>query len=80
MPGILAARRTWVDIARATGRHIDVPNDPDDEDLPHTDRASSEEGVWFSQSLLLGSDDDMSEVIEAARRISEWCEQVVADA
>lgn len=73
MPGVLAARRTWVDIARATGREIDVPIDPNDEGLTHTDRASREEGVWFSQSLLLGTDDDMADVIEAVRRIRAWC-------
>lgn len=74
MPGVLAARRTWVDIARATGRTVDVPQDPDDEALSHTDRASRQEGVWLGQSVLLGSDDDMADVIEAARRIRRWCD------
>ena len=74
MPGVLAARRTWVEIARATGRHFDVPANPDDEALPHTDRASREEGIWLSQSLLLGTDDDMADVIAAAQRIRDWCD------
>jgi dTDP-4-amino-4,6-dideoxygalactose transaminase len=74
MPGVLAARRTWSEIARATGRAIDIPTDPDAEDLPNTDRASREEGVWLGQSLLLGSDADMADVITAARRIREWCD------
>jgi dTDP-4-amino-4,6-dideoxygalactose transaminase len=74
MPGVLAARKTWSDIARATGRAIGVPTDPDAEDLPNTDRASREEGVWLGQSLLLGSDADMADVITAAHRIREWCD------
>ena len=47
---------------------------PDDEALPHTDRASREEGIWLSQSLLLGTDDDMADVIAAAQRIRDWCD------
>ena len=75
MNGVVAARQTWVEIARAAGRAISVPSDPDDERLPNTDRASREEGVWFSQSLLLGTDDDMADVIEATRRIRGWCDE-----
>jgi dTDP-4-amino-4,6-dideoxygalactose transaminase len=74
MPGVLAARRKWIEIARATGQHVSVPDHPDNEDLPATDHASRNAGVWFSQSLLLGDDEDMADVIHAARRIRAWCD------
>ena len=73
MPGVIAARRTWIDLALRTGRRVLVSDDPDEVGLRVTDRASREEGIWFSQSLLLGEDDDMVDVVEAARRIRAWC-------
>jgi hypothetical protein len=37
-------------------------------DVPHATR-SGEETVWFEQTLLLGTDEDMDEVIAACRKI-----------
>lgn len=73
MRGICAARQRWVEIARAAGHAVELPGSPDEESLPVTDWASREAAVWLGQSVLLGGDDDMHDVIEAASRIANWC-------
>ena len=39
--------------------------------LPETERACSDEAVWFSQSVLLGSKEDMDDIIRAVSKIQE---------
>ncbi|NPV78848.1 MAG: DegT/DnrJ/EryC1/StrS family aminotransferase [Firmicutes bacterium] len=37
--------------------------------LPATERACNEEGVWIPQSVLLGSKEDMDDIIEAVEKV-----------
>jgi dTDP-4-amino-4,6-dideoxygalactose transaminase len=40
-------------------------------DCPVTERACEEEGVWFTQNMLLGTKDDMDDIVKAVRKIKE---------
>jgi len=51
---------------------VTCPDSPDEENLPVTDRASREEGVWFGQSVLLSDHRAMSQIIEAVSKIQAW--------
>ena len=55
--------------ARAAGRPVTLPASPDAEALPATERACSAEGVWLTQNVLLGSEADMSQIVEAVAKV-----------
>ncbi|MGC9522433.1 MAG: DegT/DnrJ/EryC1/StrS family aminotransferase [Anaerolineae bacterium] len=38
-------------------------------ECPVTERACAEEGVWFSQSMLLGSESDMNDIVTAVKKV-----------
>jgi len=38
---------------------------------PETEKACREEGVWFFQSMFLGSQDDMDDIVNAVKKIKE---------
>ena len=38
---------------------------------PVTERACDDEAVWFKQSVLLGTEEDMDDIVEAIQKISE---------
>ena len=38
-------------------------------DCPVTERACSEEGIWFSQSMLLGTHEDMDDIVTAVEKV-----------
>jgi len=38
-------------------------------DCPVTERACSEEGIWFSQSMLLGTHADMDDIVAAVEKV-----------
>ena len=40
-------------------------------DCPVTERACDEEGVWLTQNLLLGSEDDMDDIVRAIAKIQK---------
>jgi dTDP-4-amino-4,6-dideoxygalactose transaminase len=40
-------------------------------DFPVTERACSEEGVWFFQSMLLGTKADMDDIVEAVLKVKQ---------
>lgn len=72
MPAVLLERRKWAMLATECGRQVTCPESPEAEDLPVTDRASREEGVWFGQSVLLGDQCAMHHVVEAVAKIQAW--------
>ena len=72
MPAVLSERRKWAMLANECGRQVTCPDSPDEENLPVTDRASNEEGVWFGQSVLLSDHRAMSQIIEAVSKIQAW--------
>jgi dTDP-4-amino-4,6-dideoxygalactose transaminase len=45
-------------------------------DCPVTERACFEEGVWFGQSMLLGSKADMDDIVEAILKIKQSSSQL----
>jgi dTDP-4-amino-4,6-dideoxygalactose transaminase len=45
-------------------------------DCPVTERACSEEGVWFGQSMLLGSKKDMDDIAEAVLKVKLAIDEV----
>lgn len=45
--------------------------------LPETERACREEGVWFSQNVLLGTKEDMDDIILAIKKIQENVEEIL---
>ena len=53
------------------GKKTDFPVDYASMRLPQTERACSEEVVWFTQSTLLGSQEDMDHIVQAVEKISE---------
>lgn len=53
------------------GASVDFPVDYASVHLPHTERACQEEMVWLTQSTLLGSREDMDDIVRAVAKIAE---------
>ena len=51
--------------------------DYDGMNLPVTERACGSEAVWFSQSVLLGSRDDMEDIVRAVAKIGNHRDELV---
>ncbi len=45
--------------------------------LPETERACREEGVWLSQNVLLGTKEDMNDIILAIKKIQENVDEIL---
>lgn len=45
--------------------------------LPETEKACTEEGVWFSQNVLLGTKEDMDDIITAIKKIQENVDEIL---
>ncbi len=45
--------------------------------LPETERACREEGVWLSQNVLLGTKEDMDDIILAIKKIQENVDEIL---
>ncbi len=71
-PAVLSERRKWAMLAKESGRQVSCPESPDAENLPVTDRASREEGVWFGQSILLADQRAMHQIVEAVAKVQAW--------
>jgi dTDP-4-amino-4,6-dideoxygalactose transaminase len=69
MNAVIHERRKWADLARAAGREITCPPSPDEEALPVSERACGDEGVWFGQTVLLGEECDMQDIIRAIAKV-----------
>jgi len=46
--------------------------------LPVTEKACQEEGVWFSQNVLLGTKEDMDDIVKAIRKIQENIDEIIS--
>ena len=75
MRAVIDERRKWADLARAAGRPVGLPPSPDAEALPVTERACAEEGVWLGQSVLLATEADMAQVVEAVAKVQRAATQ-----
>jgi dTDP-4-amino-4,6-dideoxygalactose transaminase len=53
------------------GKSVDLPIDYATVSSPVTEKACHEEAVWFTQNTLLGTEDDMNDIIEAVIKIKE---------
>jgi dTDP-4-amino-4,6-dideoxygalactose transaminase len=53
------------------GKAIDLPVDYTTFDCPVADRLCKDEGIWFTQNILLGSRKDMQDIGDAITKISE---------
>ncbi len=53
------------------GRGIDLPVDYAGMSCPETEKACYEEAIWFTQNVLLGTKEDMDDIIEAVGKIKE---------
>jgi len=45
--------------------------------LPETETACDEEAIWFAQNVLLGTVNDMKDIVEAFHKIKEHCAELV---
>jgi len=43
-----------------------------------TERACNEESVWFYQNMLLGTREDMDDIVDAIAKIKENAEELVS--
>ncbi len=59
------------------GRSVDIPIDYESVVCPETEKACYEEAVWFTQNTLLGTSDDMADIIEAVKKIGDHAEEMV---
>lgn len=69
MNAIIDERRKWAEIARAAGRPVVLPESPDAEALPVSERACAEEGVWLGQNTLLAGEDDIADIVAAVWKV-----------
>jgi dTDP-4-amino-4,6-dideoxygalactose transaminase len=69
MNAIVNERRKWADLAQQAGRPVTCPDSPEAEALPVTERICNEQGLWFSQTLLLGDEADMADVVAAVAKL-----------
>ena len=53
------------------GKTVDLPVDYKSFHCPETEKACYEESIWFTQNTLLGTQEDMDDIIEAIQKIKE---------
>ncbi|MDZ7374711.1 MAG: DegT/DnrJ/EryC1/StrS family aminotransferase [candidate division KSB1 bacterium] len=58
------------------GRRIDLPVDYREYHLPATERACFEEAVWLTQNVLLGTREDMDDIVRAVEKVRENWEEL----
>jgi dTDP-4-amino-4,6-dideoxygalactose transaminase len=75
MNAVIQERKKWADLARAAGREVTCPASPEEEALPNTERACGEQGVWLGQTVLLGEEKDMADIVEAAAKVQRATSQ-----
>ncbi len=60
------------------GKTVDLPIDYNEFDCPVSNRLCKEEAVWFGQSVLLGSRDDMQDIATAIQKIKDNASELTA--
>ncbi|HNS73923.1 MAG TPA: DegT/DnrJ/EryC1/StrS family aminotransferase, partial [bacterium] len=53
------------------GRKVDLPVDYAGNFCPESEKACYEEAIWFTQSVLLGTEEDMQDIAGAIRKIQQ---------
>jgi len=53
------------------GKKVDLGIDYESVSLPETDKACYDEAIWFTQNVLLGTEDDMADIIKAIKKVQE---------
>lgn len=56
--------------------HYGKPVDYSKLNLPVTEKVCSSEGAWFPQNVLLGSKEDMEDIVAALEKVKENCEEL----
>jgi dTDP-4-amino-4,6-dideoxygalactose transaminase len=69
MNAIVNERRKWAEMARQMGREVTCPASPDEEALPVTERICGAQGNWLGQSVLLGDEADMADIVTAFAKL-----------
>ncbi|MBN1998881.1 DegT/DnrJ/EryC1/StrS family aminotransferase [candidate division KSB1 bacterium] len=58
------------------GKTVDFPVDYSTVSCPETERACFEEAIWFTQNILLGSRDDMRDIVAAVLKIQQYSDEI----
>jgi dTDP-4-amino-4,6-dideoxygalactose transaminase len=58
------------------GQSIDLPVDYESMVCPETEKACYDEAIWFTQNVLLGSKEDMDDIVETINKIKENAEEM----
>ena len=53
------------------GKTVDLPVDYAAFNCPETEKACVEEAIWFTQNMLLGTRQDMDDIVTAVKKIGE---------
>ncbi len=69
MNAVIEERRKWAELARAAGRKVTCPSSPEEEALPNAERACGEQGIWLGQTVLLGDERGMQDIVGAAAKV-----------
>lgn len=60
------------------GKKVDLPIDYASNHCPETEKACFEEGIWFTQNVLLGTEEDMHDIAAAVQKIQEHAAELPA--
>ncbi len=60
------------------GKSVDFPVDYSAVSCPETEKACFEQAVWFTQSILLGSREDMDDIVAAVSKIKQKSHEIKA--
>ena len=58
------------------GRSVNLPVDYKNNFCPETEKACYEEAIWFTQNILLGTEQDMDDIVSAITKIKENAEEL----
>ena len=71
MNAVINERRKWAEIGRAAGKDVTCAASPDEEACAVTERICGEQGMWFGQTVLLGDERDMGDIVTAAAKVQK---------
>lgn len=60
------------------GRKVDLPVDYASMICPETEKACSDEAIWFTQNVLLGTQEDMDDIVKAIQKIKTHAKELPA--
>ena len=71
MNAVINERRKWVELGRSAGKNVTCAASPDEEACPTTERICGEQGMWLGQTVLLGDERDMGDIVTAAAKVQK---------